>query len=98
MEGIVLARMLLSDETRNLVGPKFPKRATTGPPCDRRQVFNGMLWGCEQGRLGVIVPGSLELGIKPVLPSKENENRSHRQVDFDGEANRRRNIVERLIG
>ena len=40
----------------------------------------------------------LELGIKPVIPSKENEDRSARPVEFDREAYRRRSIVECLIG
>lgn len=40
----------------------------------------------------------LELGITPVIPSKTNEDRAARQVDFDKERYRRRNIVERLIG
>ena len=40
----------------------------------------------------------IDLGIQPVIPSKENEDRHARQVDFDPEAYRRRNIVERLIG
>jgi transposase len=40
----------------------------------------------------------LDLGIEPVIPSKENEDRSARPVEFDREAYRRRNIVERLIG
>jgi transposase len=40
----------------------------------------------------------LELEIKPVIPSKENEDRSARPVGFDREAYRRRNVVERLIG
>jgi len=40
----------------------------------------------------------LELGITPVIPSKENEDRDARPVSFDKEAYRRRNIVERLIG
>ena len=40
----------------------------------------------------------LELGITPVIPSKENEDRESRPVDFDREAYRQRNIVERLIG
>lgn len=37
-------------------------------------------------------------GITPVIPSKENEDRSERPVEFDGVAYRRRNIIERLIG
>ncbi|TWT65550.1 IS5 family transposase [Crateriforma conspicua] len=36
-----------------------------------------------------------ELGIKPVIGSKSNESR---EEEFDREAYRRRNIVERLIG
>ena len=40
----------------------------------------------------------LELGITPVIPSKENEDRSARPVEFDREAYRERNIVERLVG
>ncbi len=40
----------------------------------------------------------IELGICPVIPSKENENHSVRPVEFDRQAYRRRNVVERLIG
>jgi transposase len=40
----------------------------------------------------------LNLGIEPVIPSKENEDRDARPVEFDREAYRRRNIIERLIG
>lgn len=40
----------------------------------------------------------LALGIKPVIPSKVNEDRDTRPVPFDREAYRERNIVERLIG
>lgn len=40
----------------------------------------------------------LELGITPVIPSKENEDRDARAIEFDRDAYRRRNIVERLIG
>ena len=40
----------------------------------------------------------LEMGITPVIPSKENEDRNARQVDFDKELYRQRNIIERLIG
>lgn len=39
-----------------------------------------------------------ELGIRPVIPSWENEDRDARPVEFDREAYRRRNIVERVIG
>ena len=40
----------------------------------------------------------LELDITPVIPSKDNENRDTRPVEFDKDAYRDRNIVERLIG
>lgn len=40
----------------------------------------------------------LDLEIQPVIPSKGNEDRDKRPVEFDREAYRRRNIVERLIG
>ncbi len=40
----------------------------------------------------------LGLGIKPVIPSKANEDRGEGPVTFDKRAYRRRNIVERLIG
>jgi transposase len=40
----------------------------------------------------------LNLGIAPVIPSKENEDRTARRVEFDKETYRRRNIIERLIG
>jgi len=40
----------------------------------------------------------LELGMTPVIPSKENEDCEARAVSFDKQAYRDRNIVERLIG
>lgn len=40
----------------------------------------------------------LELGVIPVIPSKANEDRDARPVEFDKEAYRRRSVVERLIG
>jgi len=40
----------------------------------------------------------LELGIRPVIPSREKEDRSKRLVAFDKPAYRRRSIVECLIG
>ena len=38
------------------------------------------------------------LGMKPVIPSKENEDRSARPVGFDRDVYRRRSVVECLIG
>ncbi len=40
----------------------------------------------------------LELEITPVIPSKANEDRTARRVEFDKDRYRQRNIVERLIG
>ena len=40
----------------------------------------------------------IQLGIKPVIPSKANEDQEARSVKFDPDAYRGRNIVERLIG
>jgi transposase len=40
----------------------------------------------------------LEQEIIPVIPSKDNEDRGVRPIEFDREAYRERNIVERLIG
>ena len=40
----------------------------------------------------------LEIGIQPVSPSKENEDRTTRPVEFDRAAYRKRSIVECLIG
>ncbi|MCG6157242.1 transposase [Rubinisphaera margarita] len=40
----------------------------------------------------------LQLEIMPVIPSKKNEERKKRAVEFEKEQYRRRNIVERLIG
>jgi len=40
----------------------------------------------------------IDLAIRPVIPSKINEDRETRPVPFDREAYRDRNIVERLIG
>ena len=40
----------------------------------------------------------LELNITPVIPSKENQDRDARPVQFDRDLYRDRNVVERLIG
>ena len=40
----------------------------------------------------------MNMGIIPVIPSKENEDRDARPIEFDREAYRDRNIIERLIG
>ena len=40
----------------------------------------------------------LEVGIKPVIPSKSNEDRTKRKIEFDQPAYRDRNIIERLFG
>ena len=40
----------------------------------------------------------LDLGITPVIPSRVDEDRDTRPVEFDREAYRHRNVIERLIG
>lgn len=40
----------------------------------------------------------LQRSIQPVIPSKDDENRGNRPVEFDRTVYRRRNIIERLIG
>ncbi|WP_339911659.1 IS5 family transposase [Symmachiella dynata] len=40
----------------------------------------------------------LATGIAPVIPSKSNEDRDARAVEFDRQQYRDRNIIERLIG
>lgn len=40
----------------------------------------------------------LDLGIQPVIPTPPNQDRDARSVEFDREAYRDRNIIERLIG
>ena len=40
----------------------------------------------------------LELDITPVIPSKSNQDRDARLIEFDKSAYRDRNIIERLIG
>lgn len=40
----------------------------------------------------------LQLEITPVIPSKQNEDRATRPIEFDRDAYRDRNIIERLIG
>lgn len=40
----------------------------------------------------------LDLGILPVIPSRESENRDARPFEFDRKVYRDRNIIERLIG
>jgi hypothetical protein len=39
----------------------------------------------------------LDLGIQPVIPSKENEDRDARSVEFDKDVYRQRNVVARLM-
>lgn len=57
-----------------------------------------MLAGDKGYRADWIDACLLELGIQPVIPSKENEDREARGITFEREAYRDRNIVERLIG
>ena len=55
--------------------------------------------GGDKGYRADWIDGYLqELGIQPVIPSRENEDREKRGIEFDKELYRSRNIVERLIG
>lgn len=56
------------------------------------------LGGDKGYRAGWIDEYLVKLGINPVIPPKENQDRTNRPVDFDKDAYRQRNIVERLIG
>lgn len=56
------------------------------------------LAGDKGYRANYIDEGLLKLGITPVIPSKSNENRDNRAVDFDKNSYKRRSIVECLIG
>ena len=56
------------------------------------------LAGDKGYRAGWIDEYLLQFGITPVIPSKENEDRSARPVEFVKELYRQRNIIERVIG
>lgn len=49
-------------------------------------------------RAGWIDEMLMDIGVVPVIPSKVNEDREARVVEFDRDRYRQRNIVERLIG
>ena len=40
----------------------------------------------------------LRLNIQAVIPSKTNQDRDARWVEFDADAYKQRNIIERLVG
>jgi len=70
-----------------------------------RQLFDGepIAWpvslaGDKGYRADWIDDYLLGLSIQPVIPSKSNEDRDARPVEFDKDAYRDRHIVERLIG
>ena len=65
---------------------------------DSEPVFPLRLAGDKGYRANWIDEFLLDVGITPVIPSKENEDREARLVEFDREAYRERNIIERLIG
>jgi transposase len=64
----------------------------------QRVAWPAQLAGDKAYRMVWIDRFLLDLGIQPVIPSKENEDRDARGIDFDREAYRARNIIERLIG
>ena len=54
---------------------------------------------CDKGYRYAWVDGYLlDLGIRPVIPSKANEDRDERPATFDREQYRQRNVIERLFG
>jgi transposase len=61
-------------------------------------VYPAKLAGDKGYRADWIDDYLIDLGIQPVIPSKENEDRTARPVEFDRESYRDRNIIERLIG
>jgi len=61
-------------------------------------VYPAKLAGDKGYRADWIDDYLIELGIQPVIPSKENEDRATRPIEFDREAYRQRNIIEPLIG
>jgi transposase len=66
---------------------------------DRSQVLHPVQLAGDKGyRADWIDEYLLGRGITPVIPSKSNEDRGARGIDFDRSAYRERNIIERLIG
>jgi len=61
-------------------------------------VYPAKLAGDKGYRADWIDSYLIELGIQPVIPSKENEDRAARPIEFDRDSYRDRNIIERLIG
>lgn len=66
--------------------------------CGQRIPWPKMIAGDKGYRADWIDQFLGRLGIVPVIPSRSNEDRNKRSVDFRPEVYRRRNIVERLIG
>jgi transposase len=56
------------------------------------------LAGDKGYRMDRIDEALMERGIIPIIPSKSNEDRSSRIVQFDETQYRRRSIIEQLIG
>ena len=77
-----------------LVGAEEQVTAGDGEPV----AWPVALAGAKGYRADWIAEDLLGLEITPVIPSKENEDRSARLVEFDKEADRRRSIVACLIG
>lgn len=74
----------IDDELRTGSGDLVPRpQAMAGDKGDRADWIDEMF---------------VEMGITPVIPSKKNEDRDARAVEFDKDRYRQRNIVERLIG
>lgn len=67
-------------------------------PEGRRVAWPVALAGDKGYRADWIDAFLLALEIQPVIPSKETDDREARGIEFDRDAYRDRNIIERLIG
>lgn len=54
--------------------------------------------GDKAYRSGAIIEQLQSKGVQPVVPEKGKKANDQDHLDFDREAHRRRNVVERLIG
>jgi transposase len=83
-----------SHESQSLIGLVEDIVGDDGDPMP----FARKLVGDKGYRSQTIDDFLLSFDIKPVIPSKSNEDREARSVAFDADAYRERNIVERFIG
>lgn len=70
----------------------------TGWDAGKTPVKPAKLAGDKGYRYDWIDQWLLEQGIEPVIPSKANEDRTARPIEFDKASYRRRCVIEQLIG